>query len=241
MLNEATVSAAAAGTPESDHADVHEEAYAAATPQKTVCFSADSLCTRDHDVLLVKPLATNAFRFETLRYENVRLVILPNLCVDVILDQDFQRRHESLTLNYFVDLPLLTVCDLTSLRVDPPMLFAHLSPDCHPVATKSRRFTQEDTAFVLKEIQKLLNEGVIELSISPWRAQVLVTKDEKHSYPLPRIDALVQNMAKYKYFSTTDLKTRISPGSHPPRRQAIYSVRSERRFVSVHPYCLRSH
>uniref|UniRef100_A0A5S6QEB4 Retrotransposon gag domain-containing protein n=1 Tax=Trichuris muris TaxID=70415 RepID=A0A5S6QEB4_TRIMR len=38
LAHEATVSAAAAGTPESDDADVHEETYADATQQKTVCF-----------------------------------------------------------------------------------------------------------------------------------------------------------------------------------------------------------
>jgi len=30
------------------------------------------------------------------------------------------------------------------------------------------------------EVSKLLNDGIIEPSYSPWRAQVLVTKDERH-------------------------------------------------------------
>ncbi|KHJ41999.1 reverse transcriptase [Trichuris suis] len=142
-------------------------------------------------------------------HDNVCLAILPNLCVDVILGQDFQRRHESLTVSYGGELPPVTVCGSSSLHVDPPRLFAHLSPDCRP-----------------NEIQKLLKEGVIEPSNSPWRAQVLVTKDEERksrlvidysktidrftlldSYPLPRIDVMVQNMAKYKFFSTIDLKS----------------------------------
>ena len=69
-------------------------------------------------------------------------------------------------------------------------------------------------------------EGIIEPSISAWRAQVLVTKSENHkkrlvidysqtinrftqldAYPLPRIDSLVNKIAKYKYFSTLDLKS----------------------------------
>ncbi|KHJ40163.1 hypothetical protein D918_09763, partial [Trichuris suis] len=155
-------------------------------------------------------------------YDNVCLAILPNLCVDVILGQDFQRRHESLTVSYGGGLPPLTICGSTSLNVDPPRLFAHLSPDCRP-----------------NEIQKLLREGIIEPSNSPWRAQVLVTKDERRksrlvidysktidrftlldSYPLPRIDVMVQNMAKYKFFSTIDLKSAyhqvpIHPGDKP--------------------------
>ncbi|KHJ40573.1 hypothetical protein D918_09348 [Trichuris suis] len=110
-------------------------------------------------------------------YKDVRLVILRGLCVDVIFGQDFQRLHESLTLNYGGKLPPLTICGLTTLRVDPPKLFAYFSPDCHRVATKSQRFSQEDTIFIRKEIQNLLKEGIIEPSNSPWRAQVLVTKD----------------------------------------------------------------
>ncbi|KFD62546.1 hypothetical protein M514_25282 [Trichuris suis] len=159
-------------------------------------------------------------------YKDVRLVILPGLCVDVILGQDFQRLHESLTLNYGGKLPPLTICGLTTLRVDPSNLFAYLSPDCHPLATKSQRFSQEDTIFIRKEIQNLLKEGIIEPSNSPWRAQVLVTKRDNRkkrlvvdysatinrltlldSYPLLRIDSVVHNMAKYKIFSTIDLKS----------------------------------
>ncbi|KFD49031.1 hypothetical protein M513_10079 [Trichuris suis] len=95
-------------------------------------------------------------------YENVRLVVLPNLCVDVILGQDFQGLHESLTLTYGGDLPPLTICALAVLKVSPPRLFAHLSADCPPIATRSRRFSREDMAFIQSEVQRLLNEGVIE-------------------------------------------------------------------------------
>ncbi|KFD50088.1 hypothetical protein M513_09048 [Trichuris suis] len=49
-------------------------------------------------------------------YENVRLLVLPNLCVDVILGQDFQGLHESLTLTYGGDLPPLTICALAVLK-----------------------------------------------------------------------------------------------------------------------------
>ncbi|KFD63456.1 hypothetical protein M514_10596 [Trichuris suis] len=159
-------------------------------------------------------------------YENVRLVVLPNLCVDVILGQDFQGLHESLTLTYGGDLPPLTICALAVLKVSPPRLFAHLSADCRPIATRSRRFSREDMAFIWSEVQRLLNEGVIEHSNSPWRAQVLVARDEKRksrlvidyfqtihrftlqdSYPLPRIDSLAHSLAKYRFLSSIDLKS----------------------------------
>ena len=75
-----------------------------------------------------------------------------------------------------------------------------------------------------EEIQKLLAEGIIEPSVSPWRAQVVVTKSETHkrrmvidccqtvnrftlldAYPLHRIDDQINEIAQHKYFSTLDL------------------------------------
>ncbi|KRX72265.1 Uncharacterized protein T06_5783 [Trichinella sp. T6] len=159
-------------------------------------------------------------------YKSFRLRVLPHLCADVILGQDFHRMHESVTLNYGGNLPPLIICGLATLRVDPPRLFAHLSPDCRPIATTSRKFSAEDTDFIRNEVRTLLEDGVIEPSISPWRAQVVVLKDERRkkrlvvdysatinrftlldAYSLPQIDTLVQTIAKYRVFSTIDLKS----------------------------------
>ncbi|KRX56697.1 hypothetical protein T09_15461 [Trichinella sp. T9] len=119
-------------------------------------------------------------------YKSFRLRVLPHLCADVILGQDFHRMHESVTLNYGGNLPPLIICGLATLRVDPPRLFAHLSPDCRPIATTSRKFSAEDTNFIRNEVRTLLEDGVIEPSISPWRAQVVVLKDERRK---KRLDA----------------------------------------------------
>ena len=72
-----------------------------------------------------------------------------------------------------------------------------------------------------------MKEDIIEHSTSPWRAQVVVAKNpalpnkkrlcidysqtvnqytEVDSYPLPRIDDMITNLAKYRVFSTFDLK-----------------------------------
>ena len=80
--------------------------------------------------------------------------------------------------------------------------------------------------FIEKETQRLLREGIIETSNSPWRAQIVVTKDDNHKkrlaidysqtinrftlldgYPLPRIDDTVNKIAQYRVFSTIDLRS----------------------------------
>lgn len=159
-------------------------------------------------------------------YQNVRLFILPELCANIILGEDFQEQHESVTFNYGGNLPPLVLCGLTTLSVDPPQLFENLTDDCHPIAAKSRRYSHSDRKFIESETQRLLKEGIIEPSTSPWRAQVVVTKDENHkkrlvidysetinrftqldAYPLPRIDETVNNIAQYRFFSTIDLRS----------------------------------
>ena len=65
-------------------------------------------------------------------------------------------------------------------KVTPPRLFQFLDDNTKPISTKSRRFSLEDKKFIDGEIAKLLEEGIIEPSGSPWRAQVLVTKNERH-------------------------------------------------------------
>ena len=50
--------------------------------------------------------------------------------------------------------------------------------DVKPIATKSRKYSEEDQRFTAAETKRLLEEGIIEPSDSPWRAQVVVTKNE---------------------------------------------------------------
>ena len=95
-----------------------------------------------------------------------------------------------------------------------------------PIAIKSRKYSEEDCNFIRQEVKKLKEQDVIEPSDSPWRAQVLVTKDERHkkrmvvdysqtinrfthldAYPLPRIYETVENIAKYQAYSALDIKT----------------------------------
>jgi len=74
----------------------------------------------------------------------------------------------------------------------------------------------------------MLSEGVIRASSSRWHAQVLIVKDETNrhkkrlcidysqtiniymeldAYPLPRIDDMINELSKYRVFSTFDLRS----------------------------------
>ena len=107
----------------------------------------------------------------------VCLNVLPQHCSDVILSQDFQKLHDRITLTYGGELPPLAICGLNTFIVDPPKLFANLTVDCHPISAKSGRYSYGDWMFIEKERQRLLKEGIIEPSNSPWRTQVVVVKD----------------------------------------------------------------
>ena len=117
-------------------------------------------------------------------------------------------------------------CSVPSASVDSPPLFANLTPNCKPIVTKSRRFGNEDKNFIQSEINTMLQEGVIEESTSPWRAQVLIVSNERQrkrlvvdysqtinrftkldAYPLPRMDDLALEISKFKLYTSLDLKS----------------------------------
>ncbi|XP_076037194.1 uncharacterized protein LOC143022734 [Oratosquilla oratoria] len=164
-------------------------------------------------------------------YPCVQLGVLKDLCCDVILGHDFQKQHKSVTFQYGGNKPSLRVtsnCALATADIEEPSLFPNLPQQCKPIAVKSRHYSEDDQLFISDQLSRLLSEGIIEPSISPWRAQVVVVKDpldrhkkrlcidysqtinqytELDAYPLPRIEDMVHSLAKYKVFSTFDLKS----------------------------------
>jgi hypothetical protein len=170
-------------------------------------------------------------------YPAQKLSIMNNLCVDVILGLDWQARHKSLTFKFNGPEPPIevcssepepSVCGLTQMHTEPARLFANLTPDCKPIAAKSRRYSMQDRKFIKSKIQSFLQAGIIEPSNSPWRAQPVVTKDPNDihrkrmtvdfsetinkftlldAYPLPRIDEQVNEISKLKYYSTIDFES----------------------------------
>lgn len=116
-------------------------------------------------------------------YPATHLCVLRYLCADVILGQDFQRQHLSVKFEFGGPKAGLTLngndryCAVTAAALEEPSLFHSMSHNCRPVASKSRRFSKDDQIFTEEEVHKLLMEGIIEPSLSPWRAQVVVVKD----------------------------------------------------------------
>lgn len=159
-------------------------------------------------------------------YKHQPLLVVNDLCADVIIGHDILKSHKSLELSFGGSRDTLRIMVMEA-SVPPVSVFTNLSPDIRPIATKSRRHNIVDQTFIREEITKLLKDGVIEPSTSPWRAQVLVTGgDRTHkkrmvvdysqtinkyteldAYPLPSIESIISNVAKYNYYSQIDLKS----------------------------------
>ncbi|XP_064072074.1 uncharacterized protein LOC135193461 [Vanessa tameamea] len=159
-------------------------------------------------------------------YQQRQLLIVNNLCADIIIGHDILKDHSKLEFKFGGNREPLKICNVMNASVPPVSLFTNLSSDIKPVAVKSRRYSKEDSDFINTEISKLLADGVIEPSVSPWRAQVLVAGGGIHrkrlvvdysqtinrftlldAYPLPNIENVVSEVAKYNYFSQIDLKS----------------------------------
>ena len=176
-------------------------------------------------------------------YQGLELSILPDLCADVILGKDFLKLHESVTFEYGGSLPPLVLATLSepkypdiihslvlagigTLNIQPPALFEHKHPDIKPIRAKRRRYSHEDTIFIKHEVERLLSQGIIEPSTSPWRAQCVITRNENHkkrlcidysetinrftyvdAYPLPLIPDVINQIAQYNVHSTVDMES----------------------------------
>ena len=57
-------------------------------------------------------------------YPIIKLHIFPNLCADVILGQNWQALHESVTFKYGWSKPEVEVCNPMALHVSSPPLFS---------------------------------------------------------------------------------------------------------------------
>ena len=157
-------------------------------------------------------------------YNKIQMSIVKDLVCDIILGDEFMKKHSSVEFRFGGNDPPLVLSGLSSMDMALPPMFSHLPAHITPIATKSRRFSTIDKTFIAEEVQRLLQKGVIEPSRSPWRAQVLVDRNEgkkprmvidysktintytiPDSYPIPRIDEMVNKLAENEVFSTFDL------------------------------------
>ena len=179
--------------------------------------------------------------------------VIKNLCTDIIIGNDLLSKHRRVIINYngpceelvigaipeteqntqYSPTPVTTSNSsvppnpFRTQGIPPPPLFTNLTENIKPIATKSRRQPQSQTKFINDEVKRLLKEGTIRPSVSPWRAQAFVTTgDANHkrrmvidysetinlyteldAYPMPSADKMIQDIAQYKFFSTFDLKS----------------------------------
>ena len=93
----------------------------------------------------------------------------------------------------------------------------------HPIKQAPRRLAYHKQETVRKELDKMLEQGLIKPSVSPWASPiVLVTKKDgttrfcidyrkvnevtrKDAFPLPRIDESLDSLSGSEYFCTLDL------------------------------------
>lgn len=171
-------------------------------------------------------IVTVNLNYSNQSFVDMKLAVIRNLCSDVLIGLDILKKHSRIVLELGGSLSELKICNLTALSVEPPPLFQNLDPKVTPIADKSRKYSVTDQEFISTEIARMLREEIIESSRSPWRAQVLVVTQNSgkkrmvvdysrtinrftllDAYPLPRIDELVNKVAKNSFYSTLDLKS----------------------------------
>jgi len=100
-----------------------------------------------------------------------------------------------------------------------------LMPGTAPIAKRPYRMSADELKELKKQLGELLEKGFIRPSASPWGSPVLFVKKKdgtmrmcidyrnlnavtvKNKYPLPRIDDLLDQLSKAKYFSKIDLRS----------------------------------
>ena len=185
-------------------------------------------------------------------HKNAVVEVIEDLCTDIIIGRDILGEHSRVVLNFNgprgdlvigaiepdpttdskinnskQSFPTKNSQTFGTMNISPPPLFTHLSNDIKPVAIKSRQQSRVNAAFIKEEVTSLYKRGVIRPSVSPWRAQPFVTKEdgthkrrmvidfsetinlytEQDAYPMPNVLQMVQEISQYKYFATFDLKS----------------------------------
>ena len=120
-------------------------------------------------------------------YFAVSLKIMTDLCTDVLLGHDFQAQHKRVVFkindNRDDFVVSRNVCALSNASASFPSLFNNVAKELKPIAVKLKQFNKCDQEFIRNEVNRLNSEGIIQTSVSPWRAQVVVKdadSDKRH-------------------------------------------------------------
>jgi len=76
----------------------------------------------------------------------------------------------------------MRTCVVAVAETQEVSLFSNLTARVKPIANMSRGFSHESRLFIQDNVDKMLSEDVIRPSSSPWRAQVLIIKDEANRH-----------------------------------------------------------
>ena len=156
---------------------------------------------------------------------DIQLTVTDSLVAEVIIGMDFLAQHESVELQTGGRLPKISCANLPAANIVPPNIFSSgLTNDVRPITTKPRYTNPANKEFIRVEVKRLLEEGIIQKSTSPWRAQVFVVRDRKprmvvdysetinlftklDAYPLTSVETVLNSVAENHYFSRLDLKS----------------------------------
>lgn len=105
---------------------------------------------------------------KTPKYSDTTPSMMPDLCCDAILGHDFLQQFSAVQTPFGVIKPTFTVFELATVKVPFPSLLDNLTPNCKPVAVKSKHYLRDDRKLIDSEEARMLTEGIIEPSQSPW-------------------------------------------------------------------------
>ena len=112
-------------------------------------------------------------------YKNTHLLVTDSLVAPLIIGRDILGRHSSISVYLGGWDNKASFCaSLKSLDVEQPELLPGVDIETiAPIATTTRRNIQH-SAFIKTEIQRLLNEDIIQERRSPWCAQCFAVNSD---------------------------------------------------------------
>ena len=158
---------------------------------------------------------------------SAKFAVMERLVSPIIIGMNILKLHSNIHLELPGHRPTATfkLSALQTMKSQPYSIVPGVDTQkLKPLTTPPQRLIRHED-FIKNEIQLWLQEGIIQESQSPWRAQCFVANYRTKprlvidysqtinkytpldSYPIPRIDDLLQKVAKHKFFSRIDLKS----------------------------------